>query len=44
VAVNNRHRLRVRAADVPAIVAELEGREPAAADAAEEAGADVGDA
>jgi NADH-quinone oxidoreductase subunit E len=44
VAVNNRHRLRVRAADVPAIVAELEGREPAASDAAEEAGADVGDA
>jgi NADH-quinone oxidoreductase subunit E len=44
VAVNNRHRLRVRAADVPAIVAELEGREPTAADTAEEAGADAGDA
>jgi NADH:ubiquinone oxidoreductase subunit E len=26
VAVNNRHRLRVRAEDVPALVAELEGR------------------
>lgn len=28
VAVNNRHRLRVRADDVPALVAGLEGREP----------------
>ena len=44
VAVDNRHRLRVRAADVPAIVAELEGREPPAADAAGEAGVDAGDA
>lgn len=45
VAVNNRHRLRVRAEDVPVIVAELEGRElPTVSDDAGEAGADAGDA
>ena len=47
VAVNNRHRLRVRAGDVPALVAELEGRAlPAGGSAgnAGEAGADDGDA
>jgi len=38
--VNNRHRLRVRAGDVPAIVAEIEGREPPAGSEAAEAGAD----
>jgi len=43
VAVNNRHRLRVRAEDVPALVAELEGRELPVDDAGE-AGADDGDA
>lgn len=44
VAVNNRHRLRVRAEDVPALVAELEGREPPVDDASEEAEPDDGDA